>query len=52
MTTSDTLRRHTDIKMKEVVAHEYEDVAHEYEVPVPMIKMKECEAYAPLPYKP
>ena len=23
--------------------------AREYEVPVPMIEMKECEAYAPLP---
>ena len=41
-----------DIKMIEHVAHKYEDVAHEYEVPVSMIKMKECEAYAPLPYKP
>ena len=50
--TSDTLREHIDIKMIEHVAHEYEDVAHEYEVPVSMIKMKECEAYAPLPYKP
>ena len=50
--TSDTLRGHIDIKMNEAVAHEYEDVAHEYEVPVSVIKMKECEAYAPLPYKP
>ena len=48
-----------DIKMKEVVAHEYEDEAHEYEVvareyevPFSVIKMKECEAYATLPYKP
>ena len=38
--------------MIEHVAHEYEDVAHEYEVPVPTIKMKECEAYATLPNKP
>ena len=55
-----------DIKMNEAVAHEYEDVAHEYEdveheyevvtheyeVPLSMIKMKECEAYANLPYEP
>ena len=36
----------------ENVAHECEDVEHEYEVPFSMIKMKECEAYATLPYKP
>ena len=43
-----------DIKTKDVTSHEYEDVAHEYEVPVSMIKMKECEAYATctLPYQP
>ena len=34
-----------DIKMKE-------DVPHEYEVPIPMIKLKECEAYATFSYKP
>ena len=38
-----------DIKMKEVVVHECEDIAHEYEVP---FSMKDCEAYAPLPNKP
>jgi len=34
-----------DIKMKE-------DEAHEYEVPIPMIKLKECEAYTTFSYKP
>ena len=45
MATPDTQGEQMDIKMKEVAAREYE-------VPVPMIKMKECEAYATLPYKP
>ena len=39
------LERQMDIKMKE-------DVPHEYEVPIPMIKLKECEAYATFSYKP
>ena len=59
MATSDTQGEQMDIKMKEAVvheyenvAHEYEDVEHEYEIPFSMIKMKECEAYATLPYKP
>ena len=51
MATSDTQGEQMDIKMKEVVANEYEDVAHEYEVPFSMMKMKECEAYATLPYQ-
>ena len=34
-----------DIKMKEVAAHEYE-------VPLSMMKMTECEAYTTLPCKP
>ena len=43
-----------DIKMKEDEAHEYEVPfsVTEYEVPIPMIKMKECEAYATFSYKP
>ena len=45
MTRSDTQRKQMDIKMKE-------DEAHEYEVPIPMIKMTECEAYATFSYKP
>ena len=45
MATSDTQREQMDIKMKE-------DEAHEYEVPIPMIKLKECEAYATFSYKP
>ena len=66
MATSDTHGEQVDIKMNEAVVHEYENVAHEYEdveheyevvtheseVPFSMIKMKECEAYATLPYKP
>ena len=47
MATSDTQREKMDIKMKE-------DVPREYEVPIPMMKMTECEAYGTcsLPYKP
>ena len=45
MTTSDTQRKQMDIKMKE-------DEAPEYEVPIPTIKMTECEAYATFSYKP
>ena len=43
-----------DIKMKEDEAHKYEVPfsVTEYEVPIPMIKMKECEAYATFSYKP
>ena len=59
MATSDTQRGQVNIQMNEAVVHEYEnvgheyeDVEHEYEVPFSMIKMKECEAYATLPYKP
>ena len=66
MATSDTQGGQVDIQMNEAavheyenvaheyenVAHEYEDVEHEYEIPFSMIKMKECEAYATLPYKP
>ena len=55
MATSDTQSGQVDIKMNEAVvheydniAHEYEDVAQEYQVPFPVIKMKECEAYATL----
>ena len=65
MATLDTQRGQMDIKMNEAVVHEYEDVAHEYEdveheyevvtheseVPFSMIKMKECETYATLPYQ-
>ena len=45
MTTLETQRKQMDIKMKE-------DEAHEHEVPIPMIKMTECEAYATFSYKP
>ena len=45
MTTLEIQRKQMDIKMKE-------DVPHEYEVPIPMIKLKEREAYATFPYKP
>ena len=43
-----------DIKMKEDEAHVYEVPLSvtEYEVLIPMIKMKECEAYATFSYKP
>ena len=54
MTTSDTQRKQMDIKMKEDEAHKYEVPFSmtEYEVPIPMIKMTECEAYATFSYKP
>ena len=43
-----------DIEMKEDETHEYEVPFSktEYEVPIPMIKMTECEAYATFSYKP
>ena len=44
MTTLEIQSKQMDIKMK--------DVPHEYEVPIPMIKLKECEAYATFSYKP
>ena len=47
-------RKQMDIEMKEDEAHVYEVPFSmtEYEVPIPMIKLKECEAYATLSYKP
>ena len=43
-----------DIEMKEDEAHVYEIPFSmtEYDVPIPMIKLKECEAYATFSYKP
>ena len=45
VTTLDTRREKIDIEMKQ-------DVAHEHDVPVSMMKMTECEVYAPPPIKP
>ena len=45
VTTLDTRREEIDIEMKQ-------DVAHEYDVPVSMMKITKCEEYAPPPIKP
>ena len=47
-------RKQMDIEMKEDEAHVYEVPfsVTEYEVPIPMIKMTECEAHATFSYKP